>query len=204
MQDFEATIETAAGPVQIAQHPVESVSEVLVDGKVVAIRPTPDQIDVKAQEYLAAKLSAALASAKFHDVEEELTQLVQQWGSIPPNAEMSRRLKGRVSELTVTRSNVITVLYERVVLLKEVLEANERGEFFKRLFAPQQKYELVNGAESALKAEPLPKRLAEKVMNLFGRCLDAKPKKPSLKVTVVDPEKPAKKPRAKKGAKQID
>ena len=57
------------------------------------------------------------------------------------------------------------------------------------------KYEIVQGAESALKTEALPKRLAEKVLNLFGRCLTVKAKKPSLKVTIADPAKPAKKAR---------
>ena len=41
-----------------------------------------------------------------------------------------------------------------------------------------------------------PKRLAEKVLNLWGRCITVKPKKASLKVAIADP---AKAKRAKKG-----
>ena len=73
--------------------------------------------------------------------------------------------------------------------------------FFKRLFTLRSKYEVVEGAEAALKAESLPKRLTEKVLNLWGRCIRVKAKKPSLKVVIADPAKPAKKQRGAKGAR---
>lgn len=128
--------------------------------------------------------------------------LVQTWGSVPPNAEKSRRLNGRLAELTVTKSDSIDVNFDRVETLREALEANGRGDFFKRLFVVTSKYQIVDGAETALKAEALSKRLAEKVLNLFGRCITVKAKKPSLKVTIADPAKPAKKSRPRKGVAQ--
>lgn len=164
-------------------------------------RPTPEQIDDKARDYLTAKATSLLAADAFKKVEEECADLVREWGTVPANAEKSRRLNGRLAELTLTKSDTITVSDDRVETLKEALEANERGEFFKRLFTLRSKYEIVDGAESALKAEALPKRLAEKVLNLFGRCINVKAKKPSLKVVLADPAKPAKKSRAKKGGK---
>jgi hypothetical protein len=182
--------------------------DALIERIDVALRPTPDQIDMRAQQYLAAKLRNLTAAQQLKNAEDELVALVQIWGSVPPNAEKSRRLSGRLAELTVTKSDTITINFERVEVLKDALEANDRGDYFKKLFTLQSKYEIVEGAESALKTESLPKRLAEKVLNLFGRCITVKAKKPSLKVTIADPAKPAKparrgeKSRAEKGGAQ--
>ena len=162
------------------------------------LRPTPEEIDLHAQAYLTMKQEAAAAADLVRDQEERLVALVTAFGTVPPNAEKSRRLNGRLAELTLTKSDTITVSTDRVETLRDALEANGHGDYFQKLFALQVKYEIVDGAESALKTEALPKRLAEKVLNLFGRCITVKAKKPSLKVVLADPAKPAKKSRAKK------
>ena len=164
-------------------------------------RPTPEQIDELAQRYLLRLSELRQARDFVADAEERLIKLVQAYGTVPPNAEKSRRLHGVKAELTVTKSDTLTINDDRVEVLKEALDANGRGDFFTRLFTLRSKYEVVDGAESALKSEALPKRLAEKVLNLWGRCISVKAKKPSLKVTIADPAKPAKKSRAKKGTK---
>jgi hypothetical protein len=164
------------------------------------VRPTPDQIDEWSRVYLGLLDQAHQLKQVIAEREAALMEMVKLWGAVPPNAEKSRRLNGRLAELTVTKSDAITINFERVEMLREALEANGRGEYFRNLFSLQSKYEIVEGAEAALKTEALPKRLAEKVMNLFGRCINVKPKKPSLKVTIADPAKPAKKSRAKKEA----
>jgi len=159
-------------------------------------RPTPEFIDELAGRYQTAKANKLAATKAQEAIEAEAIDLVMNWGAVPAHAEKSRRLNGRLAELTVTKADIITINDERVETLREALEANGRGEYFKKLFALRSKYEIVEGAESALKQESLPKRLAEKVLNLFGRCITVKPKKPSLSVTIADPAKPAK--RAKK------
>jgi hypothetical protein len=165
-----------------------------------ALRPTPEQLDELARLYLEAKLVALTAAEAFKDVENKAIALVKEWGAVPAHAEKSRRLAGKLSEFTVTKADTLTIVDERVDALKEALEANGFGAFFGKLFAERRKWEVVEGAEAALKAESLPKRLAEKVLNLWGRCITVKPKKPSLKVVIADPARPAK--RAKKeGAK---
>jgi hypothetical protein len=165
-------------------------------------RPSPEVIDDLARNYLRAKAACDQCDDEFKVIEDQLVKLVQAWGAVPANAEKSRRLNGRLAELTVTKSDRITVNAERVETLRDALAANERGAYFSKLFAMQTKYEVVEGAEAALKTEALPKRLAEKVLNLFGRCFTVTPKKPSLKVVVADPAKPAKKSRTKKGCAQ--
>jgi len=163
-------------------------------------RPSPEQIDDLVRDYLHGKKLREEFARDQAKQEAFLLHLVQTWGAVPAGAEKSRRLNGRLAEITVTRSDSIAVNGERVETLKEALEANGYGDFFSKLFARQEpKYEIVNGAEAALKEVALPRRLAEKVMNLFGRCITVKPKKPSLKVSIADPAKPAKKSRAKKG-----
>lgn len=163
-------------------------------------RPTPEVIDDLAARHVQAKFAKAEASAKLEAIEAEAVAMVEAWGVVPAHAEKSRRLAGRLSEFTVTKTDVFTIIEDRVTTLKDALEANGYGEYFSKLFTLHSKYEAVEGAESALKSESLPKRLSEKVLNLWGRCITVKPKKPSLKVVLADPAKPAK--RAKKGSKQ--
>lgn len=164
-----------------------------------ASRPTPEQIDDLARRYLCAKLLQLGTAEAFKRVEDEAIALVGEWGSVPAQAEKSRRLKGALSELTVTKSDVLTIADDRVETLRDALFVNGYGGFFTKLFAERRKWEVVEGAEAALKAESLPKRLAERVLNLWGRCITVKPKKASLKVVIADP---AKAKRAKKAAAQ--
>lgn len=163
-----------------------------IDPEPVAERPTPEQIDDLAQRYLGAKARLALVKEDVDDFERECIDMVTNFGIVPPHAEKSRRLNGRLAELTVTRGDVLTINDERVETLKDALEANGRADFFPRLFALRSKYEVVEGAEAALKSESLGKRLSEKVLNLWGRCISVKAKKPALKVVLADPAKPAK------------
>jgi hypothetical protein len=163
-------------------------------------RPTPEQIDDLAQRVKAAKIDKIAATQTFEALQQEAIDMVMNYGIVPPNAEKSRRLSGRLAELTVTKSDTITVDDTRVEDLKDCLLVNNRAGFFTRLFTLRSKWEIVDGAESALKEEALPKRLAERVLNLFGRCISVEAKKPSLKVVIADPAKPARKSR-KAGAK---
>jgi hypothetical protein len=158
-------------------------------------RPTPEQVDELAARYEAAKEALTEKKTEFESIEQEAIEMVTQFGIVPPFAEKSRRLNGRVAELTVTKGDTLTVNDDRVADLKDALEANGRGDFFPRLFTLRSKYEVVEGAADALKREPLPKRLAEKVLNLWGRCITVRSKKPSLKVVIAGPDKPAKKGR---------
>lgn len=106
---------------------------------------------------------------------------------------------GRHSELTLTKSDTITIDDGRVEDLKSALEANKRSDHFPRLFTLRSKYEVVDGADQVMRTESVSKRLSEKILSLFGRCIQVKAKKPSLKVVMFDLSKPPKKSRAKKG-----
>jgi hypothetical protein len=163
-----------------------------------AERPTPEQIDAIAKRYHDAKLDKVSKSLAFEEIEEEAIRMVTEFGIVPPNAEKSRRLTGRLAELTVTKSDQIFIKDDRVNDLRDALASVGRQDFFKRLFTLRSKWETVTDAETALREVSLPKRLAEKVLNLYGRCIDVKAKSPSLKVVMADPAKPAKPARAKR------
>jgi hypothetical protein len=159
-------------------------------------RPTPDQLDKLAALYTAAKVDQAKANSVFAYIESQCVGLVQKHGAASPNAEKSRRLDGTLSEFMVTKSDTLTVIQDRVKDLKDALAADGHPSFFDKLFVESTKYEFVKGAADAFKGDSLPKRLTEKVLKLWGRCIDVKSKKPSLKVTLANPNKPSK--RAKK------
>lgn len=153
-------------------------------------RPSPEQIDELARVWQAAQLARLQAIEQVSLLEIKLIDMVTLFGSVPAHAEKSRRLKGKLAEITVTKSDVLTINDDRVEDLKAVLDAVGRLDFFAKLFTLRSKYEFVEGAETALKSDALPRRLSEKVLNLWGRCISVKAKKPSLKVTIADPAKP--------------
>lgn len=159
------------------------------------VRPTPDEVDELAKRYLEAVDQKCEAQRMVTVLEGQLTQLVNDWGVVLPRSEKSRHLVGIRARLKVTKSDTLTIQDERVETLKEVLDAAGFKEYFPKLFVPRTKWEMVKGAADALKSDSLPKRLAEKVLNLWGRCIKPTPKKPSLTVTLADPAKPAKKSR---------
>jgi hypothetical protein len=161
-------------------------------------RPTPEQIDELAAKYNLARLVCEDTDACFSVIEAEAMELVKLFGVVPPNAENSRRLEGKLSEFTVTIGN--TIDEARVQDVKAALEANGYGHIFPNLFAPRIRHELVKDADAAILAAGLNKRLTEKIQGLFGRCFEAKKKSPSLKVKQIV-VKPAKKQRAPKAPK---
>jgi hypothetical protein len=125
---------------------------------------------------------------------------------VPAHAEQSIRLAGRRNTLTITRGTTVTVNEQSVAALEEYLE-KESYSFFPQLFAKQVKHTLVEGARDLLKRMGLPRRAEEKVLSLFGRCIDLKPKSPSVKIEVIKPEKAlraagrdSRKPRTSKAA----
>jgi hypothetical protein len=165
------------------------------------VRPTPEQIDELASKYNLLVAACNEADFTFSVVEAEAMELVKLFGVVPPNAENSRRLEGRLSELTVTIGNTITIDEARVQDVKAALEANGFGHIFPTLFAPRTRHELVKDADVAILAAGMNKRLTEKIQAMFGRCFEAKKKSPSLKVKqiVVKPAKKQRKAKAQKG-----
>lgn len=161
----------------------------LVSTPEVTPRPTGAEIDALADRYTAAKKAAADADAAFEKVEKEAIDIVTRFGVVPPKAESSRRLEGILSELTMTTGNTVTIDETRVQDLKAALVANKYEVIFPNLFQERVRHELMKGADEAIIAAGLTKRTTEKLQALFGRCFDAKKKKPSLKVKKITVQK---------------
>jgi hypothetical protein len=162
------------------------------------IPPTPKQIDELVAYYERAFIIASSADEELEECKQELVALVQRFGSVPAGAEQSLRLQGAVTILTVTTGSSIAVKDAEVGELKGAMGANDQEELFARMFGTRTKYELLKGAENHLRIAQLPQRLVKKFTALYARCFDVKKKSPSLKIERLT-DKPAKKPRAKKG-----
>jgi hypothetical protein len=162
--------------------------------------PTPDEIDAEIAFYQNALACAKQAQEIADKYKASLVLLADHFGSRPEGAEQSLRLQGRRNTLTVTRGTTVAVNEQAVADLKHYL--GDLGlQIFEQLFRPQTTHKLVEGARSLLKKLSMPRRAEEKVLSLFGRCIDVKPKAPAVKVEVIKPEKPLKKSKpAKKAA----
>ena len=160
---------------------------------------TIDQIDECILEFESSQRLFAAAKAAHDEAKQQLIQIVQAHGSTPAGAGQSTRIVGRRNNATVTVGTTTTVNEEEIRNLAEFLSQVGKEDVFYQLFATEIKHKLIDGARNVVGAITLPKRVHDKVLSLFGRCFDVKPKAPALKVDVIVPEKPARKARAKKG-----
>ena len=161
------------------------------------IRPTAAQIDTEVAEYEQALACFDTAKETLQQHKDRLIRLVQAHGEVPAGAEKSMRLRGQLTELTVTTGDSITLKDSAVHTLEAAMEANGWRDLFARMFSRRTEYDLVKGAENQLRVASLPARLAGKFSLMFVACFDVKTKSPSLKVTRLA-DQPTKKTRAKK------
>lgn len=161
---------------------------------------TPDEIDAEIAFYQNALACAKQAQEVATKYRDRLVELTDRHGTRPPHAEQSVRLAGRRNTVTVTRGTTVTINDAAVEDLKQYVDGVIVGDqpIFARLFASQIKYTLVEGARDLLKKLQLPRRTEEKTLSLFGRCIDLKTKAPTVKVEIIQPEKPAGKKSARK------
>ncbi len=161
---------------------------------------TLDELDECLAEFEQRELDAAAGEKRVKAAKVALITLVRAHGSVPPDAAQSKRLVGRRNIATVTVGNSTTVFEPAVDDLGTYCAEHKLDGIFERLFATEVSHKLIDGARNVLGTVQLPKRTHEKLLSLFGRCFDVKPKAPSLTVSVIKPEKPARKPRRKQAA----
>jgi hypothetical protein len=166
----------------------------------VLVPPSPEQIDGHIADYEAAKAEAEKAKERVQDAKKIIVFLADNFGHRAQGAEQSVRLAGVRNAALVTRGS--TVVIDEAALLELKLAVDPLPGIFELLFAAQTTHKLLKGARTALLSLCIPKRKHEKLLSLFGKCFDVKTNEPSLKVEVIKPEKPAKKPRASKPGKE--
>ena len=162
--------------------------------------PTPDEIDRLITDFDSAQRMVAAAKEVESEVKQRLIHLVQEHGQMPATATASKRLAGRHNEAVVTTGTTTTVNENAVADFEEFLDSKRLLDYFPRFFAVQTKHTLVDGARDVLATITLPKTIEDKLFQLFGRTVDVRTKAASLKVNVILPEKPTRKPRAGKAA----
>jgi hypothetical protein len=161
------------------------------------LQPTPEEIDAEILYYNNAVACVKAAEIVAEQYKAKLIFLVDSFGTQPGKAEQSLRLAGRRNTVTVTRGTTMLVNEPAVEEFKRYL--GDMGvQIFELLFTATTKHALREGARGLLKRLSLPRRTEEKVLSLFGRCIDVKSKSPSVKVEVIKPAKPAKKARGGK------
>lgn len=158
--------------------------------------PTLDEVDFMIQNYETIKTTYDLAKADLDHAREHLILMVEKFGHRPPHAEQSKRLHGTRNTATATTGTTVVVNESAVFDLELYLTGLPA--VFARLFCRQTKHTLVEGAHDVLKEIELPRRKHEKILSLFGKCIEIKTKAPSLKIEIIKAEKPAAKPRSKK------
>jgi hypothetical protein len=157
--------------------------------------PTPEEIDAEIVFYESAMASVREAERVADGYKKRLIFLVDSFGARPDGAEQSLRLAGRRNTVTVTRGTTIAVNEQAVSEFRQYL-GSLGLQIFEQLFAAQTSHKLVDGARTLLKKLSMPRRAEEKILSLFGRCIDVKAKAAAVKVEVIKPTKPARKPKA--------
>ena len=160
---------------------------------------TPVEIDALISDFESAQRLLKAAKDTHDAVKDRLINLVEERGHSYAGAEQSLRLEGRHNFATVTTGKQTTIFEPAVIELRNYL-GELGGDIFEHLFAAQTRHTLVESGRDVLRRLQLPKRTDEKVMALYGKCYDVKPKSPTLKIDTIQPEKPARKPRGSKAA----
>lgn len=158
-------------------------------------RPTPAEIDALVLEYdkaqrkvLRAAVLAKGRAAAVDALKTRLIPLVQQFGE--KHAEKSMRLKGLHNTATITTGTRTEVVAAGVTALKAYFDKSRLPALMKRFFQVHVSYSLVQGPGEVLKTLKLGKRRREILDALVHGCFDVKTNAPSLKVDVVEPQKP--------------
>jgi hypothetical protein len=160
-------------------------------------RPVAAEIDRLVSGYEYAQQQSRAAAESLEQVRLQLIGLVTAHGTRPEGAEQSLRLSGHHNTVTVTRGTTLNVNEDAVRALEDWLD-DHHYTFIDRLFRLQVSHKMGERCAEVVRSYALPKRDEEKVLSLYGRCIDPKPKAPTVKVEVIKPEKPARTPRAKK------
>lgn len=161
--------------------------------------PTPAQIDTLIANYEAQQALADKAQAVADSLEAEIVDYVRAYGTHPEGASQSLRLAGVRNQATVTMAVTRSLHVPSILKLRDYMKMQSLVYLFKKMFAEETRYTLIDGARDVFAEVDLPKTTREKALQLFGMCIDVKDRKPSLKVVAIKPAA-VKQPRRKKAA----
>lgn len=160
-----------------------------------------NEFDALCQDFVAKQLVADEAETVAKAAKALVLDAVQKHGSVPKNAEASRRVEGADWCGTVTSGTSVEVNDSTVQELEITLSRAKRAEVFPLLFARRVEFNLVKGAETVLKQAKLPARWRDRIHQLYAQSFVVKGKTPSLKVEPIAAVREREEKAAKKAAK---
>lgn len=116
----------------------------------------------------------------------QVKEQIEEFGSIPPRAEKSRRLSGYVFQFTLSTSSKTDVRDAEVERIRESCPVT----LFSQLFTPVTKYKLANGATMLL-AGKLPEDAPRNLRMMFSRAVEVSEGSPRLRIERLTEEVPA-------------
>jgi len=158
--------------------------------------PTPDEIDAEIAFYENAVACYQTAKKTMDGYEEKLVKLTDKHGYHPEGAPRSMRLAGRRKSITVTRGQTVKLHEPAIQNFAAWCRRRSKMGIFTQLFASVSKYVLIESAREVVSGLVLPKRTHDKVLTMFGLCIDVKVNEPSVKVDKIAPDQPTRKQRA--------
>ena len=167
--------------------------------------PSAEVLDIQAlnavcRRYLALRDKEAVAKKAAEALKPSLLLAAETFGMVPDGAPKSRRIETRSFVVTRTVGSITEVKDGNVTELELMLAKARLSALFPLLFERHVEYTLVDGADATLAEATLPKKAADAIRALYGRCFGHKTKTPSLDVVTTRVFKAT---AAKKAAKKV-
>ncbi len=140
------------------------------------------QFEFNCRQYLHQRGLLEIAKTQCDALKPLIIADVERFGLVPTNAEKSRRIDGRDFVATLTTGDGIEVNDAAALELEILLSKARQSKVFPSLFTRRTEYSLVAGAGRIIEHTKWPKRWADEIRNLYGRCFTANKRTPILKV----------------------
>ena len=155
--------------------------------------PLPQTIDALITAYENAVSDASVLQEQVKERRDELSDLVEKFGSVPSNAKSMKRLEGLRKAVTLTWSTSTSIQEQGVAELQAYLEKQGMPELFDKFFElmppavyvpPPPKHRRVGDLFTVLAVLPkrLGKRIETAVAALYAQCTTTRVNRPSFKI----------------------
>jgi len=192
---MSTTLPTAADLDAVAAETAIKKATAAPIGEVLDIK----ELNADARRYLLLRDKEQAAKKAADAIKPRLLLAAERFGMVPDGAPKSRRIETRSFVVTRTVGSSTEVKDANVTELELTLAKARLSTLFPLLFERHVEYTLVDGADAALAEANLPKKAADAIRALYGRCFGHKTKTPSLDVVTTRVFKAT---AAKKAAKQ--
>ncbi len=147
--------------------------------------PTREEIDALAGMYVEAQAAVDKEQQAASVLRDQLIDMIQEHGFLPPRASKSKRIQGDEWKVTLSQGQSVEVDGTIAREIRKALKLIGRVRYFRKLFRPEIVYVLANGSQKALAclAEVgIPAPDHRDIISLYNRAVAIKDKSPSLEV----------------------